>query len=173
MYLPVKRDTQVYVGASIHVPTLSDVCASLGCGTYTKPHVTLIPPTPIYAAELPFLLSRARTLCTVTSAFRLHVSGFDDFRPVSDVLFATVREGYDNCVNLAHLLAFGPLNVPQRFDYVPHVTLAQGAQVDEARRRLEGVEGLDVDCEVQVNHIQVDLLDEVGACTRSTTLPLS
>ncbi len=62
--------------------------------------------------------------------FDLRLAGAATFRPVSPVAFVRVVEGGPACAALAGDLRTGPLAQELRFEYHPHVTVAQGVDDD-------------------------------------------
>lgn len=94
------------------------------------PHVTLLPPTPVTAADLPEIEAHLRDAATTVEPFALHLSGTGTFRPVSQVVFVQVRSGIAQCELLEKAVRRGPLERGLQYPYHPHVTIAH--DVDDA-----------------------------------------
>ena len=129
----------VWLGVAVEVPEplASQVQAfrtSLGDDASGVPtHITLVPPTEVgqgddVTAAVAGTLADAAALC---APFPVRLKGSDSFRPVSDVAYVVVEEGWDCLVRLAERARTGPLGTPAAFPFHPHVTLAHGVS-DEA-----------------------------------------
>jgi 2'-5' RNA ligase len=89
------------------------------------PHVTLLPPTPIPAADLPVVEDHLRAAAATSIPFGIHLRGTGTFRPLSAVVFVTVAEGIAGCELLEGRVRSGPLGHRDlEFAYHPHVTVA-------------------------------------------------
>jgi len=134
------------VGVTLPVPApwrrmLALLRTSVGdpLGGVVDPHITLIPPTRIAGADLLDFAHHVDKVAAATSPFRVCLAGAGSFRPVSDVVFAPVAAGADECAGLAALLRSGPVEVSLDHPFHPHVTAAQnvGASgLDRATRYL-------------------------------------
>lgn len=87
------------------------------------PHVTLLPPTEIEAAELPVVVSHLAAIADIERPFTIHLRGSGTFRPVSAVVFVPLVEGISGCERLEAHVRSGPLSRDVRFNYHPHVTV--------------------------------------------------
>ncbi len=97
------------------------------------PHITLIPPTRIDAAQADSVVAHLGAVAGQTGAFTLNLAGTDSFRPVSQVAFVRVADGAggaEQCVALEESLRTGPLGAPREYPFRPHVTVAH--DVDDA-----------------------------------------
>lgn len=97
------------------------------------PHVTLIPPTRIDAAQADSIVKHLDAVAGQTVAFSLNLAGTDSFRPVSQVAFVRVADGTGGaaqCMALEESLRTGPLSAPREYPFRPHVTVAH--DVDDA-----------------------------------------
>jgi 2'-5' RNA ligase len=89
------------------------------------PHVTLLPPTPVAAAEMPDVEEHLRAMAAGCAPFGIHLRGTGTFRPASAVVFVTVAEGIAGCERLEEKVRSGPLgHRGLEFAYHPHVTVA-------------------------------------------------
>lgn len=106
-------------------------------GGRVVPHVTLVPPVAVDAAEWAALDDHLAATASRHTRFDLELSGMGTFRPVTPVVFARVAAGAAECTALAAELLTGPTAVELQFDYHPHVTVAHRvpeANLDRAMR---------------------------------------
>ncbi len=94
------------------------------------PHVTLLPPTAIPAERLELIEEHLRRIAADEAAFTITLRGTGTFRPVSPVTFVQLAAGISDCERLEARVRSGPLFRELKFNYHPHVTVAQ--DVDEA-----------------------------------------
>ncbi|WP_415855082.1 2'-5' RNA ligase family protein [Sinomonas sp. G460-2] len=100
-------------------------------------HITLV--TTTETEDWDATLSHVRRVASQQAPFRVTVAGTGSFRPVSDVVFLNVSEGFDECVRLHADLQRGPLERELPFPYHPHVTVAhdvESARLDAAEEAL-------------------------------------
>ena len=97
-------------------------------------HITLV--TTTESEDWDATLSHVRHVASQQAPFRVTVSGTGSFRPVSEVVYLNVSEGFDECVRLHAELQRGPLERELPFPYHPHVTVAH----DVEPRRLDAAE---------------------------------
>lgn len=105
------------------------------------PHVTLLPPTQVGAADLPVIEKHLACVSHRHEPFELHLCGTGTFRPVSQVVFVQVAAGLSQCELIEAAVRAGPLHRETPFPYHPHVTIAQDvptAALDAAYDRLHG-----------------------------------
>ena len=128
------------IGVAIEIPQpysgeLQDWRKRLGdpSAANIPPHVTLLPPTAIPQERLPEVEDHLRTVATNERAFEIHLRGTGTFRPVSPVTFVALAAGISDCERLERAVRYGPLARRTRFNYHPHVTVAQ----DVAEEALE------------------------------------
>lgn len=95
------------------------------------PHVTLLPPTPIEAEDLPGFTAHLQRVAASHPAFEMRLNGAGTFRPISPVVFVQVSFGISSCEELERALRSGPVERTLEFPYHPHVTVAH--HVPEAR----------------------------------------
>ncbi|MGY1744630.1 2'-5' RNA ligase family protein [Blastococcus sp. SYSU D00695] len=94
------------------------------------PHVTLLPPTEVPAAERPAITAHLADVARRHPAFDMHLAGTGTFSPVSEVVFVAVARGIGSCELLANDVRTGPLARPLAYPYHPHVTVAHDVSPD-------------------------------------------
>ncbi|BCW18511.1 phosphoesterase [Arthrobacter sp. NtRootA9] len=102
-------------------------------------HITLVTTTPTHDWQA--TLDHVREVARGQSPFMVTIAGTGSFRPVSPVVFITVEEGFEQCVELHEKLQQGPLARELPFAYHPHVTIAHDVApeaLDEAETVLKG-----------------------------------
>lgn len=139
-------DEGVSVGVVIPLPEplsseLRDVRASLGdpVAASIAPHITLV--TGAVATDWAAAREHVRRVAAQTLRFRVTLRGTATFKPVTDVVFLQVGEGFDECVALHRALQAGPLSSRVEFAFHPHLTIAHdlpGHQLDHALDSLSG-----------------------------------
>jgi tryptophanyl-tRNA synthetase len=87
-------------------------------------HVTLLPPTEVPEEELEVVDDHLLEVAARFPAFGIRLRGTATFRPISPVVFVPLAEGISSCEVLQSQVRSGPLDVPLRFPYHPHVTVA-------------------------------------------------
>jgi 2'-5' RNA ligase len=88
------------------------------------PHVTLVPPTDLDAAELAAVVEHLELVAASQWPFEIHLRGTGSFRPVSLVVFVALAAGISDCERLERAVRRGPLARGLKFNYHPHVTVA-------------------------------------------------
>ncbi|WP_372698081.1 2'-5' RNA ligase family protein [Arthrobacter sp. JSM 101049] len=139
-------DEGVSVGVVIPLPEplrsqLREERASLGdpVAGSIPPHITLV--TGAVATDWVAVREHVRNVAARAGCFRLSLRGTASFRPVTNVVFLQVEDGFDECVSLHRALQAGPLSPTAEFDFHPHLTIAHDLpqrQLDLALERLEG-----------------------------------
>ena len=94
------------------------------------PHVTLLPPTEVVAADRPAITAHLASVAAAHPPFDMHLSGTGTFSPVSDVVFVAVARGIGNCELIANDVRCGPLARALSYPYHPHVTVAHDVPAD-------------------------------------------
>lgn len=105
------------------------------------PHVTLLPPTPVAASDMPAVEAHLAAAARTCEPFSMHLSGTGTFRPLSPVVFIQIATGVSQCEVLESAIRSGPLERPLDFPYHPHVTVAHDiddAALDDAYEGLSG-----------------------------------
>lgn len=90
------------------------------------PHVTLLAPATVPAYALPEIEEHLRAVVAAEQVFGITLRGSGSFRPVSPVVYAALAAGRAACERLQARIRTGPLALPLRFPYFPHVTVAHG-----------------------------------------------
>jgi 2'-5' RNA ligase len=114
------------------------------------PHVTLLPPTAVPAADRPAIAAHLAEVALAHPPFDMHLSGTGTFRPVSDVVFVAVARGIGNCELIANDVRSGPLARSLSFPYHPHVTVAHDVPDDMLELAYSGL--ADLSAEFRVTH---------------------
>jgi 2'-5' RNA ligase len=114
------------------------------------PHVTLLPPTEIAAADRTAVTAHLARVARAHPPFDMHLSGTGTFSPVSEVVFVTVARGIGNCELIAHDVRQGPLARSLTFPYHPHVTVAHDVPPDMLDLAYCGL--ADLSAEFRVDH---------------------
>ena len=137
MFLPPRALGQDWFGVLIAIPEpwvtqLTELRLRLGDlqGAQIPAHITLMPPVPVPVDQREEVIQHLRRVAAAHQPFRIRLHGGDSFRPASPVAYVKLDQGAHECQELALDVASGPLAIPQRFPYHPHVTLAQ--DVDES-----------------------------------------
>jgi len=120
------------IGVAIEIPQpyaqiLQDWRRRLGDPTAERipPHVTLLPPTLLRDDELMAVEEHLRSVGEAERSFEMQLRGTGTFRPVSPVTFVQVAAGISDCERLERRVRSGPLERELKFNYHPHVTIAQ------------------------------------------------
>lgn len=108
------------------------------------PHVTLVPPTAVDAHAFARVRRHVEAVASRTAPFVIGLDGTGTFRPVSPVVYLSLCRGTAELGGLhAELRApGGPFDVPARFTFHPHVTLAHDVAdhaLDFAQKRASGL----------------------------------
>ncbi|WP_335986673.1 2'-5' RNA ligase family protein [Glycomyces sp. MUSA5-2] len=135
-------------GAVLPVPEpwrrlLAEVRSGLGdpLGSLVPPHVTVLPATRIRPAELPGLVRHARAVAATRGPITIALDGNGiTVFPDTDVVYAPLAEGAEDCAALAAALGAGPVRPEAAHPYTAHLTLAQH-QGMEALARARAVLG--------------------------------
>jgi len=112
------------------------------------PHVTLLPPTEVPAAERPTITAHLAQVARCHPPFDMHLYGTGTFRPVSDVVFVAVARGIGNCELIANDVRSGPLARSLTFPYHPHVTVAHDVAPDMLELAYSGLADLSAEFRV-------------------------
>jgi 2'-5' RNA ligase len=149
-------DTAV-IGVVVAVPEpwsqlLIDWRAKVGDpqASMVPPHVTLLPPTEVPAADRPAISAHLASVARAHPPFAMHLSGTGTFRPVSEVVFVAVARGIGDCELLAGDVRRGPLARSLSYPYHPHVTVAHDVPPDMLEFAYSGL--ADLSAEFLVEH---------------------
>ncbi|GMA32174.1 2'-5' RNA ligase family protein [Litorihabitans aurantiacus] len=108
-------------------------------GEIIPPHITLVPPVVLPTWDLSAVEAQLHTAARAVGPFTVELAGSGTFRPTTQVVFAALARGSEQCDTLQRAARRGPLGVELRFDYHPHVTVAHDVDpeaLDEAEREL-------------------------------------
>jgi 2'-5' RNA ligase len=174
---PMKADTAV-IGVVVAVPEpwaqlLVDWRVKVGDpqATLVPPHVTLLPPTEVPAADRPAIAAHLASVARAHPPFTMHLSGTGTFRPVSDVVFVAVARGIGDCELLAGDVRRGPLTRSLSYPYHPHVTVAHDVPVDMLEVAYTGL--ADLSAEFAVDHLTEFEQTPSGAWAVAREYPLT
>lgn len=92
-------------------------------------HITLLPPTRV--DHLDPVVAHLDAIAARHAVFPIVLRGTGTFRPTSPVVYVRVTQGAGHIATLESDIRSGPLRRPLRFEYHPHVTIAQDVP-DEA-----------------------------------------
>lgn len=106
------------------------------------PHVTLVPPVNIRAADLPTALHRLRTAAAgITGPLRLVFGSVGTFLPANPVLYLAVGGDLEGLRKLRDSVFEPPLERRLSWPWVPHLTLADGVPEDRIVAALAALSG--------------------------------
>lgn len=132
MHLPPVNEDEELIGLVIAVPEpwmseLTERRVEFGDehGNQTPAHITLLPPTPIKKTERAEVFEHLQSIASSHCPFKIELRGTGSFRPVSPVVYIDVEAGRSDLIELENEIRTGILDVPVRFDFHPHVTIAQ------------------------------------------------
>jgi 2'-5' RNA ligase len=112
------------------------------------PHVTLLPPTAIPRERLDVVEEHLRRIAVDEAPFTITLRGTGTFRPVSPVTFVQLAIGISDCERLERRVRSGPLHRETKFNYHPHVTVAQDVPDDALDRGFTELAGFAATFEV-------------------------
>jgi 2'-5' RNA ligase len=135
------------------------------------PHVTLLPPTEVAAADRPAVAEHLAGVSRSHAPFTMHLAGTGTFTPVSQVVFVTVARGIGNCELIATDVRQGPLDRPLAYPYHPHVTVAHDVAPDMLELAYSGL--ADLSAEFRVEHFTEYEQTPDGAWTVAREYPLT
>lgn len=107
------------------------------------PHVTLLPPTELSAAEAAAAEQHLEAVAGARRPFNMHLRGTGTFQPVSDVVFVVVERGISDCELLESRVRSGALHRPIEYPYHPHVTVAHALPDDSLDRAFDALAGFE------------------------------
>lgn len=130
-------------------------------GQRVPAHITLLPPTPIKRDDYPQVISHLQNVAAGLRPFPVSLRGSGTFCPTSPVAFINVEEGFDELVELEREIRTGVLDLPSRFPFHPHVTIAQ--QVDEQTLAAAVEMGADFEAHWTVGSFRLDRVGQDGS----------
>jgi 2'-5' RNA ligase/GNAT superfamily N-acetyltransferase len=118
---------------SLEVEGLRRALGDTSLGT-VAPHVTLVPPVNVRAADLDNAIAVVRSAAAAQDGpLSVELGPVATFVPASPVVYLTVRgPDLDRLARLRSAVLAGPLLRPERWPWAPHVTLADEASPDDA-----------------------------------------
>lgn len=139
MFLPEKTVSQLYLGVSISIPspareqiealrkscTHPDNPSSEASLFFIAPHLTILPPHPVENQQVGEIINTISKLSKNFSPFQVQLRGSNTFLPTSPVTYVALARGVDECAELEGCLRKAGLGAQKRFDFIPHVTIAQ------------------------------------------------
>lgn len=141
MWLPTPARGEGIFGVAIELPAPAAALVDpLRCPAQRQafsPHITLVGPFALPENALPLLRRHLADVAAATAPFPVLLSGAATFLPVSPVAYLRVDDAAAaRLTSLEAALRTGPLDVPSRFPFVPHVTLAMAHEPDQLERFL-------------------------------------
>ncbi len=118
-------------------------------GEIVPTHVTLVPPTPVAAAQIDTVRAALAAIGPSHQPFTMRLDGTDTFAPVSPVAFVAVAGGADETARLADDVRAG-LDVGEPdFPFHPHVTVAHHLDRSSLDHACEDLAGFTAEFPVQ------------------------
>lgn len=122
---------------SRQVDGLRSALGGFGVGR-VPPHITLVPPTNLHPRDIDAEIYRLRVLASETEPYVLEIGPAGTFLPVSSVLYLSVLGGgVGQLAALQKRLASSKLYKPNSRPFVPHVTLLEPADQQDAEAALK------------------------------------
>lgn len=87
-------------------------------------HLSLLPPRPLNGDES-VALELIRDVCSRVEPFDVSLGEVETFIPVTPTVFIRVAHGAFRMRSLHSLLSVGPLDAPEEWPYLPHLTIAK------------------------------------------------
>ncbi|ERH23693.1 putative 2'-5' RNA ligase [Actinomyces johnsonii F0510] len=133
MQIPAPDAHQCVIGVAIALPShyaaqVRAVREAAGdpMADVVPPHITLLPPTAVDVDSLDEVMRHLRNVAAGTQPFDVRLDQVGTFRPVSPVVYLSLRSGAQECDRLQMRVRDrrGPLARSLSFPFHPHVTLA-------------------------------------------------
>jgi 2'-5' RNA ligase len=102
-------------------------------------HITLLPPTPVPAADFDRVQEHLRKVADAEHPFEIHLRGTGTFHPVSPVVFVSVAMGISDCERVEAAVRSGPLTRELTFPYHPHVTVVHDLPYEILRQAFDAL----------------------------------
>ncbi len=100
-------------------------------------HITLMPPLTMARDVRSLVADHLSAAAAAVRPFVVELRGTETFRPVSQVVYAPLVQGAEECAALERHVHAGPLAMELPFPYHPHVTLAQNVPVGSLDRAMQ------------------------------------
>ncbi len=116
-------------------------------------HITLISPINVRDEHLDQVIEQVRAAASEFRPLRLRLSGAATFAPATPVVYLGVGGDLDRLLDLRQKLVTGPLERPDRYPYVPHVTVADDGTVEQLQAIAVALGGYEADIMVHGVHL--------------------
>jgi 2'-5' RNA ligase len=116
--------------------------------TRIPPHITLVPPVNVRRDDLPSALAVLRRAAARSHPLALTIGAVATFLPVNPVLYLQVGGDRDGLRELRDAVFVPPLERTLSWPWVPHVTLADGAEEERVAAGLRALAGYAVVAEI-------------------------
>ena len=120
-------------------------------------HITLSPPLEINESDLESIATALTALGESHRPFTVALAGTGTFRPLSDVVYAVVRQGAPASAELARGVQAAALAPEPEHDFHPHVTVAHELDDDVLDRAAADL--ADFECEFKVSEFKLYVFD--------------
>jgi len=117
------------------------------------PHITLISPINVRDDQLDDVLEGVRATAASFPPLRLQLLGAKTFAPSTLVAYLAVGGDADRLLELRRRLVTGPLERPDRYPYVPHVTVVADQPAQRLASVVAALEDYRVDITVSGIHV--------------------
>lgn len=87
-------------------------------------HLSLLPPRPLNG-DGSVALELIKEVCSSVEPFDVSLGEVETFIPVTPTVFIRVAHGASRMRELHRLLSVGPLDTPEEWPYLPHLTIAK------------------------------------------------
>lgn len=162
MQIPAPDAHQCVIGVAIALPShyaaqVRAVREAAGdpMADVVPPHITLLPPTAVDVDSLDEVMRHLRNVAAGTQPFDVRLDQVGTFRPVSPVVYLSLRSGAQECDRLQMRVRDrrGPLARSLSFPFHPHVTLAHEVAEDGLDTAARKGEDLTMDFTVTELHL--------------------
>jgi 2'-5' RNA ligase len=160
MNLPERTGAQIRIGVAIAVPEpfSSELRAARRRfgdpeAEAIPPHITVLGPTVLEPDEVDRALAHVADAVRAIEPFEVVLRGAGTFRPVSPVVFAQVAQGIAECEALESVVRSGVLDLPTRFYYHPHVTVAHEVPEEALDRAFVEMADFEASFDVEQVHL--------------------
>ena len=129
---------------------------ALGSPLRVAPHVTLVPPVNVPADRLDEVLDKLKRVAARFSSVHLSLGPAATFWPATPVVYLAVGGDVDDVARLRTAVATGPLDRPDAWPFVPHVTLAEDTDPEVIPGLVRGLAGFQADVVVERVHVLLE-----------------
>jgi 2'-5' RNA ligase len=117
------------------------------------PHLTLVPPVNVNANDLDAAMNVVRSAAGASQLLKLFLGPAATFLPDTPVLYLAVDGDLDGLGRLRDRIGIGPLDRPQTWPFVPHVTLADGMEPFRAEAAVAAMAGYRASVTIEKVHV--------------------